>query len=606
MAQWFAVTSEDPASAASWMQQASAKFLRIAGLRPAVEIHTGSVAAALFPSVFRPAGAMFSDASLRGWIGGAGAWFYQRKAREEGLRLMLLARPHEAVGLEAWMREADGPFAIVLSGFLPAELAVCTDRLGTIHAYSARVDGGALLCTSSLVLAALLAPELDPVALRHFFSYGNLFERRSMFRDISKLPPATVSRFSPGRSSVRETCYWRLGDVNFDRATQPGGVEAVAQALGEAIGTIGDAYERPILDLTGGFDSRCLLGAMLQTGRHFSTVVNGEASDSDVIVAGQLAGQFELDHRHRRRIDLSAEELLRLCHSAVPLVDGEYDLLHYAPTLRIQIENASAFQATINGSNGEICKGHWWEILFPHIGRHGHFDSRTVAASRFATKDVYPHLLAVSYSDSLVDDLTGVVQRATSEMVGMPNTALLDTCYLAMRMQRWQGRIASATSRVWPCISPFAFRAVMEAILATPPDQRVRHRLTRRLIEYQCPKLAAMPLAAGYPAMPVRWDTIHRFGPLAVEVGESVLRRIIRGLGLQRTRGPLTTNLVSMLWGLEEVRDCLSPRNMRTRALYRPETLDRVLQRARIPGAPEAQTAGRVLSLELTARRVEC
>jgi hypothetical protein len=366
---------------------------------------------------------------------------------------------------------------------------------------------------------------------------------------------------------------------------------------------IAEAYERPILDLTGGFDSRGLLGAMMQAGRHFSTIVNGEDSDPDVLVANQLARTFGLDHLQRKRSDVATTDVWRLCNDAVPLVDGEYDVLHYSSTLRTHAENAAAFRASINGSNGELCKGHWWEILLPHIGRRGHFDPRFVAARRFALQEPYSALLAVTYGDSLLDDLTGVIQRATAHMAGMPNTALLDACYLALRMQRWQGRIASATSRIWPCLSPYAFRAPMEAALATPPSQRVRHRLSRRLIEYQCPQLAAMPLAAGYPASPVRWDTVHRFGPLAVEVGKAVVRRLRRYAGHERPfTPPPPTYPMARLWELEEVRECLNPTTMRTRELYRAETLRRVFERSRDPTAAEAETAGRVLTVELTAR----
>lgn len=610
MAQWFAVTAEEPAQAAQWMDLACAAFLRITGLKPQAEIRAGGMAAALFPSLAQPAGALIQEAPGQPWALGAGAWFYQGKVGEEGLRRMAGASPLVSPGLDApridaWLAECDGPFAIVMPVSSPGELAVCTDRLGTIHAYSAQTDHAVLLCTSSLILAALLKPEYDTLALRYFFSYGNLFERRSMFQGICKLPPATVSLFLPGRQNVQELCYWRLSEVNFDQARQPGGVEPLAHALRDAMAAIGQAYQRPILDLTGGFDSRGLLGAMLQTGRPFDTIVNGEENDPDVRVAGQLASEFGLHHTQRKRADVATADLWQLCQQAVPLVDGEYDVLYYASTLRAHRENAGTFHATINGSNGEICKGQWWEILLPYIGRNGHFDPRMAAAKRFATHEAYPGLLAASYQDSLLDDLTGVIQRATAGMEGMPNTALLDTCYLVLRMQRWQGRIASATSRIWPCLSPYAFRAPMEAALATPPAQRVRHRLSRRLIEFQSPKLAAMPLATGYPAVPLRWNTIHRFGPLALEVGEAVLRRLKRILGQKPSAKAPSSYPMYRLWELDAVRDCLNPATMRTRELYHPDTLRLVLERSRVRGAAEAETAGRVLSLELMAQLLQ-
>jgi hypothetical protein len=190
-------------------------------------------------------------------------------------------------------------------------------------------------------------------------------------------------------------------------------------------------------------------------------------------------------------------------------------------------------------------------------------------------------------------------------MEAMPNTALLDTCYLRMRMQRWQGRIASATGRIWPCYSPYAFRAPMEAALATPPGLRVRHRLSRRLIEAQSRRLAELPLAQGYPALPLRWNTAHRFGPLAVEMGDAVWRRLRRMLGGAPAVKAPSTYPLRRLQGLEEVRALLDPRQMLTRELYEPRVLEATLARSRQADAGyEIETAGRILSLELTARAI--
>ena len=77
----------------------------------------------------------------------------------------------------------------------------------------------------------------------------------------------------------------------------------------------------------------------------------------------------------------------------------------------------------------------------------------------------------------------------------LPNTTQMDNVYLNMRMQRWQGRIASSTMRIWPCVSPFMWRLPMEAALSAPPSVRLHSRMSRRLIEHFDPRLASLPLA---------------------------------------------------------------------------------------------------------------
>ena len=46
------------------------------------------------------------------------------------------------------------------------------------------------------------------------------------------------------------------------------------------------------------------------------------------------------------------------------------------------------------------------------------------------------------------------VARAGAAITQFPNTSQMDNAYLTLRMQRWQGRIASSTNQIWPALSP--------------------------------------------------------------------------------------------------------------------------------------------------------
>ena len=254
-------------------------------------------------------------------------------------------------------------------------------------------------------------------------------------------------------------------------------------------------------------------------GLRFDTVVNGPADNPDVVTARRIAQEFGLPHERRDRGPVDPAQFWKRAVESVTMTDGECDILLEAPVLETHSALSDRFSASINGSNGEICKGQWWEVLLPHIGSRGHFDPREIAAKRFAYGASAAPLLDFDFGEDLVDDFAGIIRRATAGMEQHPNTALLDCVYLTLRMQRWQGRIMSATAQIWPALSPFAFREPMEMALAAPTKLRVRHRMSRRLIEYQNPKLAAMPLAQGYPALPVALEHVAPFGPLAVETG---------------------------------------------------------------------------------------
>ncbi|MHB1360716.1 MAG: hypothetical protein ACYCWC_14165 [Rhodocyclaceae bacterium] len=44
--------------------------------------------------------------------------------------------------------------------------------------------------------------------------------------------------------------------------------------------------------------------------------------------------------------------------------------------------------------------------------------------------------------------MTAVAGRAVQPIAGYPNTTQMDCVYYSLRMQRWQGRIASSTNHL--------------------------------------------------------------------------------------------------------------------------------------------------------------
>ncbi len=586
----------------SLFRRGLALFESLHHIQPVAQQTTAAGAVAVLPSLHGPRTGIVEDGS-GGWICGAGTWFFEGAAGEEGLRRML-RHPRRDHSAAAWLKEIDGAFAIALSGPEPGALRVVTDLLGTLHIYSASTGSAAVICTSSLVLAALLRPAWDPIGCRQFLATGTVFESRTLFEGIAKLAPASVYTFAGGQVKA-PAVYWNLGDVMYDRAPRRG-VPELAAALVRAVDTVHRNFKHPVMDLTGGFDSRAILGAALQAGAHFETVVNGAPGDGDVVSAQAIADAFQLTHHHRTRTPPTGEEWCERVHHAVRLCDGEYDAVLYAPVYATHLRLSGEFDASINGSNGEVAKGYWWELLMPHTGKPGRFDARMVAARRFVADGEEPGLLAHPFSEDLPDLFAGIIRRTNAGLENHPNTAQMDNVYLRMRMQRWQGRIASATSRIWPCVSPFSFREPMEAALAAPPAERGNNRMSRRLIEYQNPKLAALPLAQGYPALPWRLTTAHRFGALYAETARVVIRRAFLTLHLpspfaaKQSAGPQGPGL----WDHPPVRELLDPARMITRDLYNPEKLQGLLARSRAGSSTATARATRVLTLEMLARAV--
>ena len=579
-------------------------FESLASVQPTSRLKLPYASIATFsPRHAASAGIFHEDGA--NWSCNVGEWVVRGGERRDAMFALRTALTRGNAALAKAVEPLDGSFCFALGNGDGQEVRLISDVLGRYHVYWAELAGCRVVSTSSLILAALIQPEWEPVSVREFLATGYLFELRTLFRGIEKLPPASIvtCRADAAPSISR---YWRLSRAMYDEAPAQGDVPTLAATLDSAMADVFRGYERPLLDLTGGFDSRIMLAAALRVdaSRRFSTVVNGKGDDPDVIAARGIAETFGLSHEHGMRDDEWPSRWWRRAKQSLSLCDGEYDVLEYAGILDTHDALARRFGVSVNGSGGEICRGYWWELLIPHVGRRGTFDAGRVAAKRFSVDSWGEGLLdGLNGRDTLTDHFTGVIARACSEFETSRNTACMDNIYLSLRMQRWQGRIASSTSRIWPCISPFMFKAPMEVALSSPPRLRRRGRMARELVAYMNPDLAVLPMAGGYPAMPIRWNTAHRFGPLLSETAVKVRRRLLRGRR-QANSETAGRSVVHDLWREPEVHETLQAREMLTEPLYRRRELEAFLISSQRPGFNALSHFGRIVTLELLARAI--
>jgi hypothetical protein len=129
--------------------------------------------------------------------------------------------------------------------------------------------------------------------------------------------------------------------------------------------------------------------------------------------------------------------------------------------------------------------------------------------------------------------------------------------------------------------------------------------MAARLVERLKPDLAALPMADGYPALPLRLGTLPRFAPLGLDLATRAVRKVMTKLtGRHADHVPGAVAQGFDARQLPEVVDLLAPGGMRTRALYDAAALDGFLEGARA-GRPVAKgQIGRVITLELVARRL--
>lgn len=562
---------------------------------PSKVIDSGWVHAASFPRQNGSGMPVVTDSNTGSWLLATGTWLHA-DGYGSGAEAHLLER-YLKVGAERLGGELEGFFVIVVGDARNRETLVLTDIVGSCHCFVRAWPHMTALSGSSLLLAVLQEIDLDLIACQEFLYTGTIYEDRTCYRAVHKLGPAGVFRFVDGTLRTRQR-YWRITDIAPNSLDGRSAVRALGDSLIQAAHRIGRLFGNPVCDLTGGFDSRALVAAFLAAGIRFSTTVSGPPESPDVVVSRGLARLAGLPHLH-----LAPQEQVGFdrVKQALSYTDGEYDLIEYARILEVHRRLAAAFDISLNGSFGEVGRGYWWELLFPRAGACRPLNAQTLARLRYAARSYDALLFPPDTQIDLVSHLAAIIDRTNAELSNLPNTMQMDHAYLMLRMQRWQGRIASSTDQLWPCLSPFLLRSILETLLQATVCLRRRGLLIRRLLAELQPRLAAFPLEHGYPALPVTWKNFYRFWPVPIAYGKKLLGGARRLVG--RTAAPPVSGRTSLpmrlqLWREEEVRMLLQPASMKLAGLMDATALNDFLQRSQRSDFVYHDQWSRLLSLE--------
>jgi hypothetical protein len=567
----------------------------IKGQVPSQIVETEWVYAASFPRLNGSGTPIVFDPEKKNWLLAIGTWFHM-DGYGVGSEARLLSR-YLQVGSHQLAQELEGFFVIVVGDARVKETIAFTDIVGSCHGFLRSWKHLTALSSSSLLLAGLEDFSLDPTGCQEFLRTGIVYEDRTFYREIRKLGPATILRFSEG--TLRgEQHYWRITDITPESLDGRTAVKGLWETLMHAADKIGRIFTHPVCDLTGGYDSRALVAAFLQAGVHFSTTVSGLPESPDVVLSQTLAKMIERPNVHLESPEQTKFDQVK---NAFLLTDGEYDLVEYSRIFKIHRVLSRKFHISINGSFGEVARGYWWELLFPHAGACRKLNSERLSRLRYAAQTYTPSIFPPETRLNLVSHLADVIERTNAGLTELPNTLQMDHAYLMMRMQRWQGRIASSTNRLWPCLSPFLFRTVLETMLQSSTRIRRRGLLIRKMLNEFQPPLAKFPLEDGYPAIPATWKNFYRFWPVPVYFGKRILSKLIRvgggSWGATASRsGHLPARL--QLWSEEEVNDLLRPETMKLTPLVDPTALGDFLRHSREDNFLSNDQWSRVLSLE--------
>ncbi|NUT34668.1 MAG: hypothetical protein HOV79_16520 [Hamadaea sp.] len=488
------------------------------------------------------AGVARTDVTASGWVAFAEPDAHDLLGEPGGpftVRLSRLLRTRDAD-----LSTADlGPMMArpaTLSGLLPPfaaahreagrPLRVATDWLGFRQLYWWQGSGVAGVSTSARALAAVAQAAPDPLGLGAQAMIGWQIADRTLFDGVHAMPPASIATLDDGRVSLEQYAP-PLSQAGPPPALDDA-VEEMALILTASLSAYLDAHPEAVLQLTGGHDSRILLGAIPDKRRSgVRALTLGDDTSPDVVIAARLSERYGLRHQVCRPEDQAPPtpaEAHALALRAAWALECQASPMALAPLLRVEARLEQGHR--LSGLGGEVARGFYYAGQPAGAQTTARLVDRLAHWRIFANEAVEEAALTPEFRAEALD-------RTLATLAGIfePGDWLraTDAFYLYHRMHRWAGAHGSVAAVRRDAVNPMFDRRFIELALAVAPADKRESLLLGRLMSRLDPELAGIPLDSGLtPARLGVRDLSTRVAVAAVtarQTARKVRQRLLRG-----------------------------------------------------------------------------
>lgn len=235
------------------------------------------------------------------------------------------------------------------------------DRYGRERLFIHRDDARTVFSSEAKAILAVVAATrtFDPNGLAELLACGATLGRKSLFKDIEVLEPATAVSFEPAADPVW-TRYCEPNDLeSLERVSEPEFLDMLAGALRAAVNGVAAAGSGVGVSLTGGLDSRMIMASLDAVPYSMPCYTFGSMfrTTADVAVAREVAAAC---HQPHQVIELGSEFLQatpELFAQAVYISDG-YLGLSGAAELYLNRKARDVAPERLTGNwGGELMRG---------------------------------------------------------------------------------------------------------------------------------------------------------------------------------------------------------------------------------------------------------
>jgi len=205
------------------------------------------------------------------------------------------------------LSQADGRFGAVVWDDDGSAAFVVTDWAGWYPVFWTNCADAIVFSSHPAVLMRLIgqAPEIDPIGGAELLMLGYQLDARTLFKDVSVLRPGEIIALD--KATIEK------GDFRLPFSTDGFGAtperlhRRFCNALLDSVRRRIEGYQRVLLPLSGGMDSRFIGACLRELGADFVTASHNWYGRADPVIAKKVARKLHVDHHV---FSISAEEMV--------------------------------------------------------------------------------------------------------------------------------------------------------------------------------------------------------------------------------------------------------------------------------------------------------
>ena len=387
------------------------------------------------------------------------------------------------------------PFVMAAVDAEAQTLTLFTDALGVGRLYELRTPHGWVWSNrpeAALAFAGITAAA-DPVGWAHISVADEMFGDVTPYAGVHAVDAATRIEWDGRAGKLTRSAIDTVASLAAaDRSRQAGElIEVAADQLTGMAESVTRLYpDRPVVDLTGGRDSRLVVAAFLAAGADIALHTH-DAVPGDLQTARELVALLPDPPEHRiehvatggavTSAPWSATRNAAKWHTFAEAL-RPYSYLHYHAPGYIDTPGP----LTIGGAGGELAHGFYYPARREQLEKSPLGDMLSAFTHTIVQRGA-PVAGARAEARAAVRDHVAAT-LASIAAAGYRDATILDVYYLRERIRRW-----GSTGERPGVVSPLLGISFVRAALALTPQQRVENMLHRELTRRLAPAWDDVP-----------------------------------------------------------------------------------------------------------------